>query len=81
MYKKMLKKYRHLVGRDKTLLLYNELTYEVADVISTYVYRRGLINGDFSYSTAVGLFQSVINIVMLVTANKMSKKLGQSGLF
>jgi len=63
------------------LLLYNELTYEVADVISTYVYRRGLINGDFSYSTAVGLFQSVINIVMLVTANKMSKKLGQSGLF
>jgi len=69
------------VGREKTLLLYNELTYEVADVISTYVYRRGLINGDFSYSTAVGLFQSVINIVMLVTANKMSKKLGQSGLF
>ena len=69
------------VGRDKTLLLYNELTYDVADVISTYVYRRGLIDADFSYSTAVGLFQSVINIVMLVTANKMSKKLGQSGLF
>jgi len=69
------------VGRDKTLLLYNELTYEVADVISTYVYRRGLSQGDFSYSTAIGLFQSVINIVMLVTANKMSKKLGQSGLF
>lgn len=69
------------VGREKILLLYNELTYDVADVISTYVYRKGLQDADYSYSTAIGLFDSIINIVLLVAANKISKKLGQSGLF
>lgn len=69
------------VGSEKILLLYKPLTYEVADVISTYVYRKGLLDADFSYSTAIGLFNSVINIVFLVTTNKLSKKLGQSGLF
>ena len=69
------------VGREKILLLYNEMTYDVADVISTYVYRKGLLDADYSYSTAIGLFDSIINIVLLVTANKISKKLGQSGLF
>lgn len=69
------------VGREKILLLYNELTYDVADVISTYVYRKGLLDADYSYSTAIGLFDSIINIVLLVAANKISKKLGQSGLF
>lgn len=68
------------VGYEKILLLYQPLTYDVADVISTYVYRRGLIDADFSYSTAVGLFNSVINLVFLVMANKISKKMGQSGL-
>lgn len=69
------------VGFEKILLLYQPLTYEVADVISTYVYRSGLIDANFSYSTAVGLFNSVINIIFLVCANKISKKMGQSGLF
>jgi putative aldouronate transport system permease protein len=69
------------VGYEKILLLYNETTYEVADVISTYVYRKGLLNADYSYSTAIGLFNSVINLLFLVSANKLSKKLGQSGLF
>lgn len=69
------------VGADKVLLLYNEMTYSVADVISTYVYRMGLINADFSYSTAVGLFNSVVNVIFLLAANKLSKKMGQSGLF
>ena len=57
------------------------MTYEVADVISTFVYRKGLIDADYSYSTAIGLFDSIINIVFLVGANKLSKKIGQSGLF
>lgn len=69
------------VGYEKILLLYQPLTYEVADVISTYTYRRGIIDGDFSYSTAVGLFNSAVNLFFLLLANKVSKKLGQSGLF
>ena len=69
------------VGYEKILLLYQPLTYEVADVISTYVYRRGLLDADYSYSTAVSLFNSVVNIIFLVAANKFSQKAGQSGLF
>lgn len=69
------------VGYEKILLLYQPLTYEVADVISTYVYRKGLLDADYSYSTAVNLFNSIVNIVFLLTANKISKKVGQSGLF
>ena len=69
------------VGYEKILLLYQPLTYEVADVISTYVYRKGLLDADFSYSTAVGLFNSVVNLFFLLVANKISKKMGQSGLF
>ena len=66
---------------EKILLLYQPLTYEVADVISTYVYRKGMLDASYSYSTAVGLFNSFVNIVFLVMANKFSKKVGQSGLF
>ncbi len=69
------------VGYEKILLLYNELTYEVADVLSTYNYRKGLINGEYSYSTALGLFNSVVNVILIITANKLSKKAGQSGIF
>lgn len=69
------------IGYEKTLLLYQPLTYEVADIISTYSYRKGLLDADYSYSTAIGLFNSLINIVFLVVSNKLSKKMGQSGLF
>ena len=69
------------IGHEKILLLYQPLIYDVADVISTYVYRKGLIDADYSFSTAVGLFNSVVNIIFLLVANKTSKKLGQSGLF
>ena len=69
------------VGFEKILLLYQPLTYEVADVISTYIYRKGLLDADFSFSTAIGLFNSVINIIFLIIANKISKKAGQNGLF
>ena len=69
------------VGYEKILLLYQPLTYEVADVISTYVYRKGLVDADYSFSTAVNLFNSVINIVFLMLSNRVSKKMGQSGLF
>ena len=69
------------VGYEKILLLYQPLTYEVADVVSTYVYRKGLENASYSYSTAVNLFNSAINIIFLISANRLSKKMGQSGLF
>ena len=69
------------VGYEKILLLYQPATYEVADVISTYSYRRGIVDADYSYSTAVSLFNSVVNAIFLVASNKLSKKLGQSGLF
>lgn len=69
------------VGYEKILLLYNGVTYETADVISTYVYRRGLLGADFSYGTAVGLFQSVIAIILLVFANKFSRRFSETTLW
>jgi len=69
------------VGFEKIILLYNPLTYETADVISSYVYRRGLLEFNYSYSTAVGLFNSVINLIMLVTANTINKKINNSSIW
>lgn len=69
------------VGFEKVLLLYTEATYDVADVISTYVYRRGILKADYSYGAAVGLFNSVVNVIFLVSTNYMSKKFNQGGLF
>jgi len=69
------------VGAEKILLLYNPNTYETADVISTYVFRRGLLGGDFSFAAAVGLFNSVINFSMLLGANNLSKKVTDSSLW
>ena len=69
------------LGYEKIMLLYNPTIYETADVISTYVYRRGLVDGDYGYSAAVGLFNSVINFILLITANFMSKKITDSSLW
>jgi putative aldouronate transport system permease protein len=69
------------VGFEKIILLYNEGIYEMADVISSYVYRRGILEASYSYATAVGLFNSLVNIFFLVTANKLSRKFTESGLF
>ena len=69
------------VGFEKVILLYNGLTYETADVISSFVYRRGIIEGDFSYATSVGLFNSVVNLFLVISANKISNKLTDTGLW
>ena len=69
------------VGFDKIFLLYNPATYETADVISTYVYRKGLINQSYSYSSAVGLFNSVINFAFIIATNKISKKVSETSLW
>ena len=69
------------LGSAKILLMYNSATYETSDVISTYVYRFGIGNAEFGLSTAVGLFNSVVNIILLITANTLSKKLAETSLF
>lgn len=69
------------IGYEKILLLYNPMTYEVADVFSTYVYRKGLLESDFSYAAAVGLFEAVVALFMLLIANIISKRLGANGLW
>lgn len=66
---------------EKILLLYNPLTYETADVISTYVYRMGITGGNFSYATAVGLFEGVIGLILVTIANQVSKKTTDSSLW
>ncbi len=69
------------VGFEKIILLYNPSVYETADVISTYVYRRGLIDGKYSFASAVGLMNSVINFILLLAADRLSKQFGERGLF
>jgi putative aldouronate transport system permease protein len=69
------------VGHEKIILLYNDGILETADVISSFVYRRGLIEGNFSFSSAVGLFNSTINFALVIIANKISKKVSGSGLW
>lgn len=69
------------VGYEKIILLYNEGIYETADVISTFVYRRGLVDAKYSFSAAVGLFNSVINFVIIVIFNKLSRKFSDISLW
>lgn len=69
------------VGHEKIILLYNDYTMEKADVISSYVYRRGLVNGDYSFSTAVGLFNSAINFALVILANFISNKVSGYGIW
>lgn len=69
------------VGYEKILLLYNSATYDTADVISTFIYRKGLEDFDWSFSSAVGLFNSVVNFVFLVSANAISKRTTETGLW
>ena len=69
------------VGYEKIILLYNSGIYETADVISTYVYRSGLENKQYSYSSAVGLFDNVVNFIIILIFNKISKKVTEVGLW
>ena len=69
------------VGFEKVYLLQNTLNKSAASVISTYVYEVGLINSDYGYSTAVGLFNSLINLALVVAANQLSKRFAGESLF
>lgn len=68
-------------GFEKVFLLYSPLTYDTADIISTYIYRQGLELSNYSYGTAVGIFNSVVNLIILVLANYTSKKVTEESLW
>jgi putative aldouronate transport system permease protein len=59
----------------------NSLNREVAEVFDTYVYRIGILSGQFSYGTSVGLFKGIVGLLLVVLANKLAKKFGEEGLF
>ena len=69
------------VGFEKVFLLYNPGIYETADVISTYVYRKGIESTEYSFSAAVGLFNSIINFSLVFGSNMMSRKLTNTSLW
>lgn len=68
-------------GFEQILLLYSPAVYDVADIIDTYVYREGLANANYSFSTAVGLFKSVLAMIMVILSNKICKKATGEGLW
>lgn len=70
-----------LIGHEKILLMYNPANYDVADVVSTYIYREGILNRRFSYATAVGLFNQVISFIILMISNKCSRKMTGESLW
>jgi ABC-type polysaccharide transport system permease subunit len=69
------------IGFEKAYLLQNPLNLSTSEIISTYVYKTGLLNADFSLATAVGLFNSVINLVLLLIVNAVAKKITGGGLW
>lgn len=69
------------IGFEKVFMMYNPATYETADIISTYVYRTGLVQGNFSYAAAIDLFMGVISLIFVITANAVSRKVGETSLW
>lgn len=69
------------VGYEKVILMYGPATYETADVISSYMYRVGIQDSDYSFSTAINLFNSIINFIILFVANTFSRKIGDTSLW
>ncbi len=69
------------IGFEKVFLLYNPAIYETADIISTYVYRTGLNQGNYSYATAIDLFGGIVGLIFVYSANYMSRKVNQTSLW
>ena len=69
------------VGFEKAFLMQNSLNAEVSEIIATYIYKVGLLSGQYGFSTAVGLFNSVINCILLLSVNKIAKKMGHSSIW
>ena len=69
------------VSQEKTILLYNESTYEVADVIGSYVYRQGIVGGSYEYTTAISLLMSIVSLVLITLANYTSRAISETSLW
>lgn len=69
------------VAHEKILLLYTPMTYKTADVIETYLYRLGIVSSNFSYAAAIGLFEAVIGMILIISTNKLSKKITDVGIW
>ncbi len=69
------------VGFESILLLYKPTTYATGDVIATYVYRTGMSNGDYGLATAAGLFEALVALILVVVANRVSKRLSENSLW
>lgn len=69
------------IGTEKVLLMYNPAVYETADVIATYVYRKGILNNDQSYATAIGLLNSIVALIIVIIVNRFSKQLSETSLW
>jgi putative aldouronate transport system permease protein len=69
------------LGFEHVLLMQNPLNLQVSDVFDTYIYRAGIIQGEFSFTTAAGLFKSVIGLILIIFANQLSKKFGEEGVY
>ncbi|HIQ69556.1 MAG TPA: sugar ABC transporter permease, partial [Candidatus Avoscillospira stercorigallinarum] len=61
--------------------MYSEAVYEIVDVFDTYIYRTGIVGSNFSYTSAITLFKSVVSLILILLTNKAAKKLGSEGLF
>lgn len=66
---------------DKVYLMQNPVNLDVSEIISTFVYKRGMTQFQYSYASAVGLFNSVVNLVLIVAANTFASKIGSTSLF
>lgn len=69
------------VGFEKVFNLYSPATYETADIISTFVYRQGILGANYSSAAAIGMFNSVVNLILVIAMNKLSRKLAQTSLW
>jgi putative aldouronate transport system permease protein len=69
------------VGFEKVFLMQNSLNMDAADIISTYVYRSGILGAQYSFSTAVGLFNSVVHLILLVAVNFIATKVNETSLW
>ena len=69
------------VSTEKGILMRNDLNMAVSETVGTFVYNRGLIGGDFGYAAAVGLFLNVVNLILLLTVNHISRKVSETSLF
>lgn len=69
------------VAQDKMLLLYNPATYSVSDIFSTFTYRKGIVESNYSYSTAVGFFEALVSLVVVTVTNWLGKRMNDTSLW